>query len=140
MYDELEKEKDLIVIHLKRENTLEQFLSESSAWHKKEWTKSQTPEVPGKLKLDLQAFQAYVERQKKQEQQCLEDFSHLNCLTITYEGLLSDPSATLEEVQEFLGVPQRSLFTVLEKQASYALSELLVNVAEVKEKYPEYII
>ncbi|MDW3193928.1 MAG: Stf0 family sulfotransferase [Cytophagales bacterium] len=138
LYSKLTQDKDLKVIHLTRENMLEKYISEVLAWQKREWTTKKETSNEDKITLDLAAFEAHVHQQKAQQAQSLEDFKEHSMISLSYESLTQDPETVLNEVQSFLGVRIRKLFTVLEKQATYSLSDLLKNVDEVREKYPQY--
>jgi LPS sulfotransferase NodH len=139
LYTELIKDKELRVIHLIRENKLEQYVSEVSAWKKREWTTKKGPDNKEKIKLDLSAFEAYIAQQKSQQEQSLKDFEDNRRISLSYEELRHEPQQVLSEVQSFLGVTPRKLFTVMEKQAAYSLADLLENAEEVRGKYPEFI-
>lgn len=138
LYQKLIEDEGLQVIHLFRENTLEQYISEQLAWQKRTWTKKKEITDLDKLTLDLAAFEAYVDQHKAQQTRCLKDFEDHSRMSITYESLTQDPENVLKEVQSFLGVRHRKLFTVLEKQSDYSLSDLLSNADAVKERFPEY--
>lgn len=141
LYARLLQDKHLKVIHLTRENLLEQYLSKVLAWQKREWTTKNKPSTrEEKVTLDLAAFEAYLHQQKIQQSKCLEDFQRHAVRPVSYEQLVQEPSGTLKDIQTFLGVPHRKLFTVLEKQASYTLSDLLENAEEVSASFPEYFM
>lgn len=138
LYHVLKKDKGLRVIHLIRENILEQYLSEMLAWEKRSWTFSKVATVQDKITLDLHGFEVYVNKQKEQQAQCLDDFKEQQLITISYESLMSEPKVVLQKVQAFLEVPQRQLFSVLKKQNTQSLVDRLNNMHEVKGKYPQY--
>lgn len=133
-------EKELKIIHLVRKNTLEQYLSEVLAWKNREWTLKHETSNREKINLDLRALEEYRTRQKIQQEQCLEDFNSHERISISYESLINDPDKTLAEIQNFLGLSQRKLFTVMRKQSSHSLEEALENAEEVKNRFPEYFI
>ncbi len=139
LYHELKKDQDLRVIHLVRENTLEQYLSEKLAWQNREWTLKEQSANQEKIELDLQEFEAFIAMHRAQQKRCLEDFKSHNLLTLSYESLTEGAQPVLEEVQDFLEIPKKKLFTVLKKQSIRPLSQSLLNWEEVKKKYPEFL-
>ena len=137
LYNELKSRQGLKVIHLTRENKLAQYMSEELAWQKRTWTKKGTA-VEDKLVIDLTAFDAYLDKHVQLQAQCLKDFTDKSLLSLSYESLIDDSEKVLRDIQEFLGVPSRKLFTVMEKQSTQPLFELVENVDEVRAKYPQY--
>lgn len=137
LYRQLVEKKDLLVIHLVRENTLEQYISEKLAWQKREWTLKEAASME-KINLDLQDFEAFSAQYKAQQSQCLEDFKNHQLFTLSYESLIEDTHPVLEQVQDFLEVPKKKLFTVLKKQGVRPF-ESLRNLEEVRKKYPEFL-
>ncbi len=138
IYHELMGEKNLKVIHLIRENKLEQYISHVLAWQKREWTLKRETKFPEKITLDIERFEQYMSEQRSQAERCVSDFDDQRILTISYKSLVDEPQKTLLEVQHFLEVPKRQLFSLLEKQSTKPLHELLHNREEVRIQYPQY--
>lgn len=138
LYQILKKDKKIRVIHLVRENMLEQYISEMLAWEKRSWTFSKGATVQDTITLDLHGFDFFLNKQEEQQAQSLDDFKEQQLITVSYESLMSEPQVVLAKVQAFLEVPQRQLFSVLKKQNTQPLVERLENVDEVKVKYPQY--
>ena len=139
LYQKLTATQNLKVIHLSRENLLEQYLSFKQAWQHRTWSQSgpKQPDQP-MIKLEKDEFEAFKNEQQRQKTQCLMDFSQQDICPITYEDLTEQPDKTLRLVQEFLGVKPRRLVSLLEKQQQLTLEEILINAREVKEWFPEY--
>ena len=139
LYDDLKKDKELRVIHLERENALKQYISELQAWEKRAWTQQKALKHQEKIIIDLTAFETHLKKQKQQKMKCLEDFKQQQLISISYESLVADPTNVLKQVQEFLGVPNRKLFTVMQQQSIQPLARLIENVEEVKAAYPKFL-
>lgn len=139
LYQELLAIPDLKIIHLTRSNQLNQFLSLQLALQKQQWThKNQSSRSTTKIRLDFKEFQKHLDDHEKWRKQCLKGFSNYEMLNLSFEVLKNDPDQALRDVQYFLGLTGRRLFTVLKKQAPFALEEILTNIDDVKSRYGEY--
>lgn len=122
------------VIHLFREDKLAQFVSYKRAWRNLEWSAdSDSGNNDSKMKVDIQEYKDFVSDNQKHRQVALEMFKEHELIDLTYEDLTDSAETSLQEVQTFLGVRGKRLFTALKKQNHEPLSEVVENWDEVKE-------
>jgi LPS sulfotransferase NodH len=124
---------NLKVIHLRRENILRTLLSRKIASVQDVWKNSgETADAEGvKPRLTVHLSQGELEKGFTQtrgwEQWGEQLFREHAMHAVTYEELVEDRDETMERLFEFLGVEGWSTETVLEKQNTQRLSELIEN-------------
>lgn len=128
---------NLKVIHLRRENILRTLLSRKIASVQDVWKNhGETANAEGgKPKLTVRLSQGELEKGFKQtrawEQWGEQLFREHAMHAVTYEELVEDRDETMARLFEFLGVEGCSTETVLEKQNTQKLSELIENYDEL---------
>ena len=132
--------KDIRVVHLRRVNLLESFLSLRLAvitgeW--KRWAGTPTPGIePEPITLDPHRCQEYFNNVLTQEQWARKSFRNHSYLEIHYErDICGRFNVAMNEIQDFLGVPQMTARQVLEKQAKRSPREMIVNYDELREYF-----
>lgn len=133
----LTSRNDIRIIHIKRKNLLENIVSLEIALKTNNWVKT-----PKSSDTEVQPFvlgynkclQLFEERE--QQQQCFDAlFKHFITYQLHYEDLARSPATHFLEIQRFLGLEPRELQTVLKKQNTKPLSDLLLNYEELKERF-----
>lgn len=131
----LRREPDLAVIHLKRRNILEQYLSLQLAHATNVWSslKSVAPAEPIRLGADdcLRHFQEV----QAQEVACDAHFADHRILTVTYEDLVADRSAVMARVAAHLGLRPGPLEAKVVRQRTQPLSRAIANYEELREAF-----
>lgn len=131
----LRNQKDLKVIHLKRNNTFKMILSEQKAFKTNRWTNTAGQE---EAKLALSINHEECLQRFSHEQQVKEEFDayfedHPK-IEVIYEDLSRDYGSEMKRVQEFLGVNFEVVQPSTYKQSNQPLSEAISNYFELKEK------
>lgn len=131
-FNALAGDKSIKVIHLVRENKLEQFVSYKRAWRDLEWSANRKKDNDNaKIAIDRQEYQGFVEENERHKKAALEMFAEHEMINLTYEQLTDSNESSLENVQRFLDVPVKTLFTALEKQSDKSLKDVVENWVEV---------
>ncbi|MCB9233624.1 MAG: sulfotransferase [Bacteroidia bacterium] len=134
----LEGMKDLKVIHLKRENMLRILVSDLLAKQTGEKVSVSQKAMEQKLLkvnqiyLDPAETKAYFEKLKAFQDQYDAFFADHEVLQVRYDQLQNDANATFEKVFQFLGVKPRKTFSILIKQNTLPLSDLVANFEELR--------
>lgn len=130
----------LHVLHNTRRNLLATYLSwrraeRTGIWKVTEATRPRAEEVARqvRLELDVDDCRRFFEETEIQARRMETFFTEAGrpVLEVAYEDLAADRDATLDRVQDFLGVEPRALRPTTHKQAMLPLSEEIVNYGEL---------
>lgn len=138
-FNEIVKDTSIKVIHLTRENTLEEFISLKKAELTNQWSSEdqKNNSKDRKIVLKNNEFKEYLRKTSQLKKSISELFSKHNCLNISYEILTQRQEITLAEIQSFLNVPRKNLFTILKKQMSHQVN--IENYNEISNYYQRYV-
>ena len=135
--DLIQKDTDIKIIHLRRENLLERYLS----WYIVNHVTGITMRVKGQslpkidqVKLDPNQCQENFEQTEKRYDFFKQIFIDHPVLEVTYEELISEQKQQkLSEIQEFLGVKHIDLSSKLIKVTQKDVSETIENYGELRD-------
>jgi LPS sulfotransferase NodH len=136
LWSYLSHQKDIMVIHLKRKNTLRRIISEKRAFLTNSWvneTGNEEPNVALHLDVDECAARFVAEARMADEFDAL--FKAHPCLQLTYEELAADYHQHIRTVQAFLGVEFQDLKPATYKQSGRSLANAVVNYRELKQAF-----
>ena len=137
VYEQLIHDHSIKVIHLTRNNLLKQFISLKIAWQEREWSNQRTTRKKIKLNLSQEEIQQHLEGHMRWEQRCLQDFRNHKTLTVSFEAMTQE-SSTFLDIQRFLGIKERRLFSILQPQPPLVLEKVITNLDDVKSWFPNY--
>ena len=125
--EDVEKRKEIKIIHITRKDTLAQFTSLKLSERTWQWSKSRAGDRSEKIVLDPQEYEEFKVERLAAVEQMRQRFSQHQALEITYEDLRDNLEGTTLEIQRFLGVAPRKLFSALRKQSSESLENQIEN-------------
>lgn len=136
LVDELNRMEDLKIILLKRRNPLRMVLSDKiaqktgqmSAWR----SRHSLSLAERQVRLNPETCVSSLKSKAQQFTRAESAFISPQRLTVFYEDLVSQNTATLKRVQQFLEVPYRRLYTLLRQQNPEPLRELISNYDELE--------
>ena len=135
-FDEVRRNQHIKIIHLLRNNDLDTFISLKNAEKTNQW--SIEKDLPysqiRSLNPDINEFKEYLKYSNNLQQSITQAFEKHQTLDISYEMLVKNQKICLNEIQDFLGVPQKKLFTLLKKQSPEDYN-YVSNYAELLEIY-----
>jgi LPS sulfotransferase NodH len=136
LWDYLEKDKNVHIIHLRRENTLRMILSEKIAFQTNRWTNT-TGDRDSKLRvwIDIAECKERFETENMMAKKLRKMFRKHPYLDLTYELLCADYESPLHNIQNFLGVEHQRPIPGTYKQSTQTLSEAIINYAELKRAF-----
>lgn len=130
---ELLSKQEVKIILLTRESKLAQYASLKQSEQNWEWSKTRTGKKEKKITLDVSAYNDFKDERIKANQEISKQFKSHAVLQINYEVLLEKHEQTLLEIQKFLDVTPKHLFSALERQSSGALQDRIENWTDFEE-------
>lgn len=135
-WDFLVDNKDIKVIHLKRENKLKTLISLKIAYITNQWMHwKQGDEKIAACRLGYDECLRYFTTLTRYEQTYDSLFRDHQKLDITYEALQKERNLVADQCFDFLQLPYSSVNTILKKQNSDRLEDVLVNFEELKTRF-----
>jgi LPS sulfotransferase NodH len=132
----LKDQKNLKVIHLKRNNTLRVVISEMKAMKTNQWTNTTGIEEDNFVtSLDYEECLQWFTRTHEFKKQYDIFFKDHPKIDVSYENLSRNYENEVKRIQEFLGVNYESVKPSTYKQSSQPLSKAISNYVELKEQF-----
>ncbi len=130
VFSEMKLPDDVRVIHLTRKDELAMYYSRLKAEATGLWTgpSDRGPKITIQDQEFLHFKNAYLTTVAANQQQ----LSDYKVLDITYESLTEDTEKSLNQIQKFLGVRPKKLFSLLPKQRDYPLEEGIENYGDLR--------
>lgn len=137
IWEYLYQDKDLKIIHLKRENLLKVCLSYHIAKITNQWIVNNENYQKNNVvvKLDYDECLKLFEETKKSSEEYDSFFNEHQKIEVIYENLLHNSMQETKRIQQFLGVKLERLYSLTLKQNRGALPERISNYYELKEKF-----
>ena len=123
---------DVKIILLNRESSLEQFVSLKLAEKSQEWVYDSAPS--SRISIDIKEYEEYRLDLSERHSHVLSELKHKDFLEFSYEELLNDKDKSMTEIQHFLGVRPRRLYSLLRKQGDRDVANQIANWEEVRDK------
>lgn len=127
----------LKVIHLKRQNLLQQYISLKIAKKTQKWSAissaSKLPAKERKIVIDANDLFRYLEALENWEATYLPLFQHSPILEVTYEELVNEQKRVLQEVVGFLELHNWPMTSPLLRQNPEPWETLVLNSEELRE-------
>jgi LPS sulfotransferase NodH len=140
VWEFLQSQRDIKIIHLKRRNLLQSLVSLKKALITKQWIAVNQKESKDKLpdtSITLTYEDCLQYFQKTHDYMLDHDtfFSQHPMIDIYYEDLCADNINQTRMIQDFLGLNYRPLKSYTLKQSSLPISESITNYFELKEQF-----
>ena len=136
IWQALQEDADLHVIHIKRQNILRTHLSRAQAASSGNWVNiSGAQEKQSAIFLDADACRADFEQTRQWEQEADQFFEHHPVLQVNYENLAEQTGAVIEQTQYFLELPLLPVKPQTYKQSQLPLSAAIQNYGELKQTF-----
>lgn len=125
------------IIHLQRTNVVRAHVSSLIAQKTGEWhidtSSAATKETNSKrIQVSLRELDHEISYMHEWRERALECCSHQPMFELTYEDLIQNPQAHLDDIFHFLELPGTHVSSPLKKQNAEPLAELIENFEEVK--------
>lgn len=134
VWSHLRDDPHMAIIHIKRLNILEQFLSLRVAHATNVWSASSTSVQPTEpMRLCPDDCLKHFEEVRAQEEECDAFFAGRQVLTLTYEDLIADRVAAMGRVGAHLGVSFGPVEARTVRQRTQPLSSAIANYDELRD-------
>ena len=132
----IEEDKDIVIIHLVRENILRSYISKQIGLKTKKWTenkkKPNTLTVDQKrVKINIEDCIANLSQIDQKERETREKYKNHKLIPVSYEELSNDKSKVMRCIFNELEVKNKILSTSMLKQNPEKLRDLIVNYEEL---------
>ena len=135
VWELLNEVPNLKVIHLRRRNVIRTLVSRKIAEQTGSYKANVTDsDGTDRVRFTYDELKLGIEDTLQMESVGIERFYDKECMEITYEELVSSSEAK-NRIQDFLGVSTHWLTTPLKKQNRGALSDLILDYTELKERF-----
>lgn len=132
LWDYLQADPAVAVVHLKRRNILEQYVSLRVAHETNVWSTS-TPGAPAPpIRLEPEACLRHFEEVRGQEADCDAFFAGRRIHELAYEDLLADRARAMAGVAAHLGIDLGPLRPKIVRQRTQPLSAAIANYDELQ--------
>ncbi len=140
VWDFLEADRDIVIIHLTRKNLLRSYTSKQIGLKTKKWTENvKRPHIINgeekKVILDFdecvknfESIDGFIGRTEKR-------FKDHKIISVVYEELNKDMQSTIDPIYKELGVTDYKVTTNMKRQNPEPLQELVINYFEIKERF-----
>ena len=133
----LKNMQDLKIIHLKRKNLLETYLSMSYAMQDLQWLIKSKKDANTKqaIELDYDETLKGFKQIREWENEYDSYFSNQSMQEVFYEDLVNNHDSEMTRIQEFLKIPTSKTHASTKKQSDKKLSESISNFDELKKQF-----
>ena len=136
LWDHLASDKELKVIHLKRNNKLETLVSLKTAFVTNQWMSwKPAATTTTHLELDVEECNRYFNKIEAYEASYAQLFAGHDILELSYETMIEGQEATLRTVCDFLGIAAKPASTILKKQVTAPMTEVISNYTSLKQAF-----
>lgn len=133
IWDTIQTDRDIHILHIKRNNMLETHISRIKADQSNSWVNvTGEKERQRSVFVDPLKCQQDFETTQRWEEEADERFKYHPILQISYENLAENTSSVIAEVQQFLSVDAHKLEPKTYKQSELSLAKSISNYHELK--------
>ncbi len=134
----LQAQEDIKIVHLKRRNKLESYLSLRLAEQSGSWSSTKGPYDVDTVHLEFDDSLNYFQQAEALEKKFDLMFKKHPVLTIYYEDMIRDTSDAVGALQTFLGLSREQLSSPLTKQNRRETASVISNYQQLKEQFNDY--
>jgi LPS sulfotransferase NodH len=133
VWDTIRDDPEIAIIHIKRDNILEQLLSLRNAERTNMWSASVSPSNELEpLRLDPEACRLHFEEVRAYENACDAFFEGRSITTISYEELVADRAAAMGKICAKLNLSPQPMEARIARQRTTSLSQSIANFEELR--------
>ncbi|MEP1095007.1 MAG: sulfotransferase [Cyclobacteriaceae bacterium] len=118
------------IIHLVRRNTLAQYTSLKISERSWKWSMGNSADLSEKITLNLSDYRQFESERLDIVEKVTQRFKSHRCLMLAYEDMTANFESTMHDIQAFLGVKPKKLFSALKKQSVGELKDRIENWSE----------
>jgi LPS sulfotransferase NodH len=137
VWEYLERQPEIVILHLVRANIFRQYLSLRIAFQTGVWSSPVGSGAPAAepICLDIGECVRHFDYVRQSEQACRQRFARHRLLEIRYEDLVADLERETIRLQEFLGLPRQPARPTRRRQQLRPLSAMITNYGELERAF-----
>jgi len=140
VWDFIENDKDIAIIHLTRKHYLEAYLSQKIGEKTKQWSESKFRPHDITLqdkvvRLDSKECKETFQKINTYEKETMERFKDHEVIEVDYKDLNEDKEGIVSSIFTAFQLPMEKVQVVNKKQNSESMSELIENYQELKDEF-----
>lgn len=140
VWDFIDNDKNITIIHLTRKNYLEAFVSQkigekTKQWSESKWKTHNLSIEDKRVTLNFEECEQTFDKIKSYEEDTLERFNAHPYIEVDYKDLSKNKESTLSSILKQFSLPQEEVEVVNKKQNSEPLEDLIENYKELKQKF-----
>ncbi len=134
--NQIENSRDIWIIHLKRRNLFESYVSFQLAIKTGIWISYKGGvHNSEKISIDFEECKEYFNQTTSLQKNFDSRFRHHKVLTVYYEDLLEKPKSEIKKILKFLNVEYQELHSQIKKQTTASPQTIVTNYNELKRKF-----
>lgn len=136
LWQQINNDKEIRIIHLVRKNKLHAYVSLQLAIREENWINKKYYSIKDGLIINKNDLESWFKKGEEFYQFYKDFFKHHNLLEIHYDDLSQNYSQTLKRVFLFLRLHSKGWYTpAITKQNTYKISEIIQNFKEIREYF-----
>jgi len=137
IWDKIKNDRDVKIIHLRRENLLRVYISriiagKSNTWLKR--TKSNVKVETKRIEINVEDLVKDIHRTNQYIEETNKLFQNHSVLNLTFEELVNNKESIINNVFSFLNVSPMLVKSTLKRQNSESIEDLVSNYNELYSK------
>ncbi len=134
-FQEVIDDKSIFIIHLTRNSLLSQYVSLKKAEKNQLWSQPGITKISNPIQLDRNDFFIYQAEYLRQKETIYSTFFEHTIFEISYEELNTETDKVLLQLQQFLQIKPRKLFSLLQKQSNRNLKQQILNWEDFEKEF-----
>lgn len=135
VWDWIRDDPNLLIIHIKRQNLLEQYLSLRVAHETNVWSANRSAMEAAPIELDPVACQRHFEELRASAEACDSFFAGGPIEIVTYEELVADKAGVMNRLGARLNLPPAPLQVPIVRQRTRPLTQAIANYDRLVEHF-----
>ncbi len=136
LWEELKKQKDIHIIHIKRKNILRTHLSRENALKTGQWVNTDGKNIQVQTyKLDYESLLKDFIQTRAWENEADEFFCDHPKIEVIYEHLSQNTDVEIQKIQKFLNLSKVPVKAQTHKQIQQPLSQIIENYEDLKSRF-----
>lgn len=131
VWDLIEGDKEILIIHLKRSNILRSYLSHKIATKSGRWTQSSSAGLEEleseKINIDIEDCVKDLQKTQLCESAIAVRFAQHQCYELTFEQLVNNPEEEMQKIFTAMHLKNRKIQTKMMKQNPESIKDIVLN-------------
>jgi len=136
VWDHLASDRNIRILHIRRQNLLAQYLSLLIAHKTDVWSTTRSPpDQHEPIRIDVEACRRHFLDVRRSEDECADVFKNHAVRNVYYESLARNYAGEMQGIADFLGVRPERIGSNLVRQSKGPVSQTITNYDELKRAF-----